>query len=104
MKIARWIFLIILNLLTACRSRWASILDPETQKIYFANHGSNLDFPVIWAALPKQYRKHLRPVAARDYWNADAIRRFLSLDVLKAIHIDRIKTECMHENPLVPIQ
>ncbi len=90
--------------MTACRSRWATILDPEKQKIYFANHGSNLDFPVIWAALPKQYRQYLRPVAARDYWNADAIRRFLSRDVLRAVHIDRIKSERQHENPLLPIQ
>ncbi len=102
--IARWLFLVILNLLTACRSRWATFLDPEKQKIYFANHGSNLDFPVIWAALPKQYRIHLRPVAARDYWNADFIRRFLSVDVLRAVHIDRIKSERIHDNPLEPIQ
>ena len=103
-EISRAIFIFILRLLTACRSRWTVQLDPGKQKIYFANHGSNLDFPVIWAAFPQQFRKVLQPVAARDYWNADAIRRFLSVEVLRAVHIDRVKTDRVHDNPLFPIE
>ncbi len=102
--ISRFLFIIILRLLSACRRRWTVQLSPETQKIYFANHGSNLDFPVIWVALPKPFRDKLRPVAARDYWNANPIRRFLSKDVLRAIHIDRVKADRVHENPLLPIE
>ena len=103
-RIARFLFISILRLLSGCRSRWAEPLSPEIQKIYFANHGSNLDFPVIWVSLPKQFRKKLRPVAARDYWNAGPLRRFLSLHVLRAVHIDRIKAERVHENPLFPVE
>ena len=40
----------------------------RAQCIYFANHGSHLDFVVLWAVLPKDLRARTRPVAARDYW------------------------------------
>ena len=48
----------------ALRSRHA------VQRIYFANHSSHLDFVVIWSALPPRLRRHARPVAGRDYWDA----------------------------------
>lgn len=64
--------------------------EPSTRQcIYIANHTSHLDFLVLWASLPSGIRAMTRPVAARDYWNASAARRFLAIKVFRALLIDR---------------
>lgn len=63
---------------------WAPV-----QRIYFGNHSSHLDFIVIWSALPAQLRSRARPVAARDYWERTAIRRYLATNVFNAVLVDR---------------
>jgi 1-acyl-sn-glycerol-3-phosphate acyltransferase len=60
-----------------------------TQRVYFGNHTSHLDFVVIWAALPPELRARTRPVAGADYWGKGRIRRYLSREVFRAILIDR---------------
>ncbi len=47
-------------------------------RVFFANHSSHLDFLVIWALLPADVRRHVRPVAARDYWSQGRVRRFIA--------------------------
>ena len=59
------------------------------QRIYVANHSSHLDFLVLWSALPAELRRVTRPVAAGDYWKKTALRRYLSLNVFRAILIAR---------------
>jgi 1-acyl-sn-glycerol-3-phosphate acyltransferase len=61
----------------------------ERQRVYFANHTSHLDFVVLWSALPANLRPFVRPVAARDYWERGAVRRYLSEKVFRAILIRR---------------
>jgi 1-acyl-sn-glycerol-3-phosphate acyltransferase len=61
----------------------------ERQRVYFANHTSHLDFVVLWSALPENVRPLVRPVAARDYWEKGAIRRYLARNVFRAILIQR---------------
>jgi 1-acyl-sn-glycerol-3-phosphate acyltransferase len=61
----------------------------ERQRIYFANHTSHLDFVVLWSVLPANVRPLVRPVAARDYWEKGALRRYLSAKIFRAILIDR---------------
>ena len=65
--------------------------DPEakTQRIYFGNHSSHLDFVVLWAVLPRAARRSVRPVAGRDYWEKSAVRRFASRNIFRAILVDR---------------
>lgn len=65
--------------------------DPEatSQRIYFANHSSHLDFVVIWSALSPRLRSHARPVAGRDYWERDGLRGYLAREVFRAVLIDR---------------
>ena len=58
-------------------------------KIYYANHCSNLDFPVIWSCLPPLARMRTRPVAAKDYWSTSATRAFLAERVFQAIYVER---------------
>ena len=61
----------------------------EAQRIYYGNHSSHLDFIVIWSSLPASVRRNARPVAGRDYWDGDAIRRYLAGRVFRAVLIDR---------------
>jgi 1-acyl-sn-glycerol-3-phosphate acyltransferase len=37
-------------------------------RVYFANHTSHLDGPLVWATLPAEQRLRTRVVGARDYW------------------------------------
>ena len=59
------------------------------QCIFFANHGSHLDFVVLWSVLPKDIRARTRPVAARDYWEASRLRRYAATRVFRAVLVDR---------------
>ncbi|MES2705590.1 MAG: lysophospholipid acyltransferase family protein [Verrucomicrobiota bacterium] len=68
-------------------------------RVYFANHGSHLDFVALWAALDTPQRLRTRPVAARDFWNAAGIRRWIACSVFRALLINRTKAT-REDNPL----
>jgi 1-acyl-sn-glycerol-3-phosphate acyltransferase len=72
--------------------RWAGCGPTDQQRIYIANHSSHLDFIVLWSYLPPWLRRRTRPVAARDYWTRDGIRRYLATHVFNAVLIDRVAT------------
>ncbi|HEY0009494.1 MAG TPA: lysophospholipid acyltransferase family protein [Tepidisphaeraceae bacterium] len=85
----------LIRLVTGVTARWVDF-DPgdpacAPQRVFFANHASNLDGPVIWASLPKECRRNTRPVAARDYWLGGPIRRYLSQRVFKCVLVERKK-------------
>jgi 1-acyl-sn-glycerol-3-phosphate acyltransferase len=69
--------------------QWAGCEPDERQRIYFANHSSHLDFVVLWSALPSEIRAKTRPIAARDYWEATPIRRYLTKNVFHAVFLER---------------
>lgn len=79
-----------------------SVLHSDRQKIFFANHSSNMDTIVLWAALPKFMRKKTRPVAARDYWDKPGIRRKIAKEQLNVVLVDRKKE--LAEDPLDPLR
>ncbi len=86
----------IIRLITGVQSRWVGETAPEesvasSQCVYFANHTSNLDGPVIWASLPASLRKQTRPIAARDYWEGGLFRRYLAKKVFNCVLIERKK-------------
>lgn len=87
------------RLITGVRARWAGCAPDTRQRVYFANHSSNLDALVIWASLPEPVRVLARPVAARDYWSRGKIRPYLANHVLHAVLIER-KKPTAHNNPL----
>ena len=94
----------IIRLLTGVRARWVGVepvLPDGTipQRIYFANHSSHLDAPVVWASLPTELRRRARPVAAKDYWEGGALRRYLASKVFRAVLIER-KRVTARTNPL----
>lgn len=69
--------------------RWVGSAPTNRQRIYFANHGSHLDTIVIWFALPESLRAKTHPVAGRDYWGTGRLRRYIGLDVLNSVLVDR---------------
>jgi 1-acyl-sn-glycerol-3-phosphate acyltransferase len=69
--------------------RWLGSVPTEGQRVYIANHSSHLDFIVLWSYLPPRLRRLTRPVAARDYWVRNALRRYLAARVFNAVLIDR---------------
>lgn len=97
----------IIRLITGAQARWTD--DPirpdgsVPQRIYFANHGSNLDAPVIWASLPTAIREKTRPVAARDYWEGGRLRRHLAQRVFRCVLIERVRVT-KSSNPLVAME
>jgi 1-acyl-sn-glycerol-3-phosphate acyltransferase len=97
-----------IKLLTGAHARWIGI-DPvdesgqSPQRIYFANHQSNLDAPVIWSSLPPVLRKVTRPIAAKDYWDAGTLRKYLSKSVMNVVYIERLKVT-KSSNPLASME
>jgi 1-acyl-sn-glycerol-3-phosphate acyltransferase len=88
----------LVRVLTGARVRWQGAGPELRQRIYFANHTSNLDALVIWAALPPAIRQQTRPIAAKDYW-AKGLRAYLANEVLHALLIERKKVTAS-DNPL----
>lgn len=75
--------------LTGVRPVWRGARPVLVLRVYFANHGSHGDFVLIWTTLPPALRRMTRPVAARDYWSASALKRFIGSQVFNALLIDR---------------
>jgi 1-acyl-sn-glycerol-3-phosphate acyltransferase len=97
-----------IRFLTGAQGRWIGVDPVEAdgtlpQRIYYANHQSNLDAPVIWASLPPRLRRRTRPVAAQDYWDGGPLRRFISCRVFRCVLIERKKVT-KRSNPMVAME
>ena len=68
---------------------WPGNTPCQDRCIFFANHASHLDFVVLWSVLPSALRARTQPVAARDYWEASRLRRFMATRVFRAVLVDR---------------
>ena len=67
---------LLTRLITGMNPAWVGCEpDHPGLRVYFANHGSHLDFAALWAALPHAVRERTRPVAARDYWGRTRLTR-----------------------------
>jgi 1-acyl-sn-glycerol-3-phosphate acyltransferase len=91
--------IVFARFVTAPQARWQGATPERRQRIYFANHTSNGDFVLIWAVLPPAIRRVTRPVAAADYWLTTPLRRFIGIDVLRAVLIQR-RAELRTEDPV----
>jgi len=89
----------IARVLSGASIRWIDSQPDPCQRIYFANHTSHLDALVVWSSLPPSIRSITRPVAAKDYWNAGAVRRYLATQVFRALLIDRTDIK-VHKSPV----
>jgi len=77
------------RLVTAVRGSWLGSAPDDTRRVYFANHTSHGDFVLLWTVLPPRLRARTRPVAAADYWQSSALRRFIGRDVFRSLLIER---------------
>jgi 1-acyl-sn-glycerol-3-phosphate acyltransferase len=93
------ILALIARFLSGASVRWIDSQPDTCQRVYFANHTSHLDAVVLWSALPASIRGLARPVAAKDYWMAGAIRRYLASRVFNALLIDRTEIK-VHQSPV----
>jgi 1-acyl-sn-glycerol-3-phosphate acyltransferase len=93
------LFAAIAKFITGANARWAGCVPEIRQRIYFANHTSNLDTVVIWAALPPEVRDLTRVVGARDYWTKNKLRWYIANRIFNAVLIER-KKPTAHDNPL----
>jgi len=75
--------------ITAVRADWQGIEPVVRQRVYYANHTSNADMPMIWSVLPPALRRTVRPVAAADYWLKNPLRAFIGPEVFNCVLIDR---------------
>jgi 1-acyl-sn-glycerol-3-phosphate acyltransferase len=89
----------LVRLLTGIRVQWRGCGPDMRQRVYFANHTSNLDAPALWAALPAPLRALTRAVAARDYWTKGPIRQHFAEKVFNAVLIER-KAPTARDNPI----
>jgi 1-acyl-sn-glycerol-3-phosphate acyltransferase len=81
---------VVAQALAGSSVRWLGSVPTEGQRVYIANHSSHFDFIVLWSYLPLRLRRLTRPVAARDYWERDMVRRYLAARVFNAVLIDRV--------------
>lgn len=88
--------------ITAARAEWRGIEPVRLQRIYYANHTSNADMPIIMAVFPAALRRDTRPVAAADYWLKNKARAFVGPEVYNAVLIDR-RSEHQTEDPIEKI-
>lgn len=75
--------------ITAVRPDWRGIEPIQKQRVFFANHVSNADMPMIWTVLPPNLRRNVRPVAAADYWLKNRLRAFIGPEVFNCVLVDR---------------
>lgn len=100
--LARPLLIGLVRTLVGAMGIWKGCAPSAKQRIYFANHTSHIDTLALWSALPPVLRRTTRPVAARDYWNASPLRRYIAVRVLNAILIDRQRADPSFD-PLVPL-
>lgn len=93
------LFVALTKIITGANARWVGCTPDIRQRIYFANHTSNLDALIIWASLPSEIRALTRPVAARDYWIKGKLRPYIARNIFNAVLIER-RQPTAHDNPL----
>jgi len=92
----------VARFITAVRADWRGTEPIARQRVYFANHVSNADMPMIWACLPAHIRRTTRPVAAADYWLKTPLRAFVGPEVFNCVLVDR-RPEARTEDPMEAI-
>jgi 1-acyl-sn-glycerol-3-phosphate acyltransferase len=90
---------LLARFLSGASRRWIDSQPDTCQRVYFANHSSHMDAIIIWSSLPQEVRSLTRPVAAKDYWMAGPIRRFMATKLFNAILIDRTNIKA-HQSPV----
>ena len=62
---------------------------PEGPAIIAANHNSHVDTVIMMALFPLRQLKHIRPVAAADYWLANRRIAWFAREIIGIVPVDR---------------
>lgn len=92
-------FSLAIHAITGSRALWLGCTPSAEHRVYFGNHSSHGDFVLIWSALPPALRRQVRPVAAAEYWQGDALRRYLIRSVFNGVLIER-EAANRHADPI----
>jgi len=84
---------------TGARALWLGCAPQPMQRVYFGNHGSHVDFVLIWSSLPPALRRQTRPVAGADYWDRGGLRGYIIHRVFRGVLVDRERSE-RHADPI----
>lgn len=98
MHLTAHVLTMLAKLLSGASVRWVDCQPETCQRVYFANHTSHMDAVVLWSSLPRHVRAVTRPVAAKDYWEKNSLRRHVA-GSLNALLIDR-KNIKVHQSPV----
>lgn len=96
------VLIFLVRALVGAAPRWTGSEPSGRQRIYFANHSSHIDTVALWSALPPKVRVRTRPVAAADYWQKDAPRRYIATKALNVVFIHRNRSD-PRADPLQPL-
>jgi len=99
--------LVAVRTVTGAETRWIGCAPSEAPRVYIANHTSHADFILLWSSLTPRLRSLTHPVAAADYWERGAVRRYLAKQVFQAVLVERKRTHHTEDphihNPLAPM-
>lgn len=101
-RLIQGIILALVRILVGARGDWRGVEPSPVRRIYFANHSSHFDTVAVMAAMPAEVRRLTHPAAARDYWGASGLRRFIAGKVLGAVLIERNPEP--GSQPLAPLE
>ena len=84
-RLAGFLLINLVRIISGIIIRRASSDYLQGRSVFFANHTSHLDAMAILAALPGNLRNKVHPVAGLDYWQKNALRRFIAKKVLHCV-------------------
>lgn len=71
------------------KPHWTGCQPSDRQRIYFANHTSHLDTPVLQSAFPYTLHHHVGVAAALDAWGGTPFKKKMAQLFCHAVFIDR---------------
>lgn len=96
--VTEFLLTLVSRFLSGASVRWIDSQPDTCQRVYFANHTSHLDVVLVWSALPHEVRLLTRPVAAKDYWDGNFLRRYVA-KTYNALLVDRKEIK-VHQSPV----
>jgi 1-acyl-sn-glycerol-3-phosphate acyltransferase len=96
--VTEFLLTLVSRFLSGASVRWIDSQPDTCQRVYFANHTSHLDVVLVWSALPHEVRRLTRPVAAKDYWDGNFLRRYVA-KIYNALLVDRKEIK-VHQSPV----
>ena len=90
------------KLLTGVRGRWIGCGPSQAQRIYYANHSSHMDFPLLWSAPAAEAAGPNPACGGRDYWSEGVFRPYIGKRVFRGVFVERAWSD-RTASPIVPM-